>query len=272
MVLIPVGHLLPTPEGDAVQSPDGEVQDWPTLVNTARDQVIHTMETRLGIKGLREKIIWEEVNTPLTCMFATRNHGLMHAKLTLGVGKEKFNLAHGSILGITHDFFNVLSFRPQSRHPSIKSAYFVGASAHPGTGVPIAIAGSRLCAEAVLSDLGIPTPSCYTTQASFPIRSPTNDLDRPKPKWIRHRLESLVAEIWKHLTILVIFSLLGILIGTASAGSSDVPAGQFRPGRTAGHTTGQKESSMGWIDMLTTNGSVLVTIFLVFRYLKRECV
>lgn len=50
-------------------------------------------------------------------------------------GKEKFNLAHGSILGITHDFFNVLSFRPQSRHPSVKHAYFVGASAHPGTGV-----------------------------------------------------------------------------------------------------------------------------------------
>jgi phytoene desaturase (3,4-didehydrolycopene-forming) len=93
-----------------------KTQDWPALVEQARQQVIETMETRLGITGLRDKIIWEEVNTPLTW-------------------KEKFNLAHGSILGITHDFFNVLSFRPQSRHPSIKNAYFVGASAHPGTGV-----------------------------------------------------------------------------------------------------------------------------------------
>jgi len=99
-----------------MKSQDGKTQDWPALVEQARRQVIKTMETRLGITGLRERIIWEEVNTPLTW-------------------KEKFNLAHGSILGITHDFFNVLSFRPQSRHPSIKSAYFVGASAHPGTGV-----------------------------------------------------------------------------------------------------------------------------------------
>ena len=99
-----------------MKSQDGKTQDWPALVEQARRQVITTMETRLGITGLREKIIWEEVNTPLTW-------------------KEKFNLAHGSILGITHDFFNVLSFRPQSRHPSIKNAYFVGASAHPGTGV-----------------------------------------------------------------------------------------------------------------------------------------
>ena len=98
-------------------SADGtKSQNWPALVEQARRQVIETMETRLGITGLREKILWEEVNTPLTW-------------------KEKFNLAHGSILGITHDFFNVLSFRPQSRHPSIKNAYFVGASAHPGTGV-----------------------------------------------------------------------------------------------------------------------------------------
>lgn len=67
VVLIPVGHLLPTPEGDAVRTPNGEVQDWPTLVNKARDQVIYTMESRLGITGLKDKILWEEVNTPLTC-------------------------------------------------------------------------------------------------------------------------------------------------------------------------------------------------------------
>ena len=117
VVLIPVGHLLPTPEGEGMKTSGGDkTQDWPALVEQARRQVIQTMETRLGITGLRDKILWEEVNTPLTW-------------------KERFNLAHGSILGITHDFFNVLSFRPQSRHPSIKNAYFVGASAHPGTGV-----------------------------------------------------------------------------------------------------------------------------------------
>ena len=37
-------------------------------------------------------------------------------------GKEKFNLTHGSILGITHEFVNVLWFRHQARHPRVKQA------------------------------------------------------------------------------------------------------------------------------------------------------
>jgi phytoene desaturase (3,4-didehydrolycopene-forming) len=71
VVLVPVGHLLPdaeslnTTKGDA----DNKVpsQDWDALVERARSQVIDTMEKRLGIAGLRSKIIWEGTNTPLTC-------------------------------------------------------------------------------------------------------------------------------------------------------------------------------------------------------------
>lgn len=94
-------------------------------------------------------------------------------------------MTHGSILGITHDFFNVLAFRPQSRHPSVPGAYFVGASAHPGTGVPIAIAGSRLCTEAVLSDLSIPLPETYG-----PIKRPVrSSLDIVHSRSIVHLAE-----------------------------------------------------------------------------------
>ena len=111
-----------------------------------------------GATRLRAKITWEGVNTPITCTPSD----CIDSVLTYA-GKEKFNLTHGSILGITHDFFNVLSFRHQARHPAVKGAYFVGASVHPGTGVPIAIAGSRLCAEAILSDLNLPVTVQRTT-------------------------------------------------------------------------------------------------------------
>lgn len=82
VVLIPVGHLLPTPEGDTVKMPNGETQDWPTLVNKARDQVIYTMETRLGIKGLKDKILWEEVNTPLTCTSTSGDNNLFSHRVS----------------------------------------------------------------------------------------------------------------------------------------------------------------------------------------------
>ena len=76
VVLVPVGHLLPSSKNEeAIKTfsngsslPDTDSQDWPSLVERARKQVIESMEGRLGIKGLREKIIWEDVNTPVTCM------------------------------------------------------------------------------------------------------------------------------------------------------------------------------------------------------------
>ena len=77
VILIPVGHLLPNAndeesiktfsKGSSV--PDLDSQDWPALVERARKQVVEIMEARLGITGLREKVIWEGVNTPITCMF-----------------------------------------------------------------------------------------------------------------------------------------------------------------------------------------------------------
>ena len=52
----------------------------------------------------------------------------------------------------------MLSFRPKTKHPEIKSLYFVGASTHPGTGVLICLAGSKIVAKQILEDLGISVP------------------------------------------------------------------------------------------------------------------
>ncbi|GHJ85905.1 hypothetical protein NliqN6_2307 [Naganishia liquefaciens] len=145
VVLVPIGHML--------LADNRTPEDWRGLVAKARAQVVEVMEGRLGLKSgqLEEMIVWEDVNTPVTW-------------------KDKFNLTHGSILGISHDFFNVLAFRHQARHPSVKNAYFVGASVHPGTGVPIAIAGSRLCTEAIMSDLELPLPATYHPAPFVPQR------------------------------------------------------------------------------------------------------
>ncbi|KAJ9113041.1 hypothetical protein QFC22_006137 [Naganishia vaughanmartiniae] len=156
-ILVPIGHMDPF-------SPERTAEEWSKLVAQAKRQVIEVMEGRLGLQpgDMQKMIVWEEVNTPLTCGYRRflSTRALMFA--FAGVGKEKFNLTHGSILGISHDFFNVLAFRHQARHPTLPNAYFVGASVHPGTGVPIAIAGSRLCTEAILEDLGRPLPPSYT--------------------------------------------------------------------------------------------------------------
>lgn len=141
VILCPVGHLLST-AGTADSKGLGlnpqTQQDWDALVNRARSAVLDTIEARLKI-DLRTHIIHEKLNTPSTWL-------------------TEFNLDKGAILGLSHSFFNVLSFRPRTKHASINGLYFVGASTHPGTGVPIVLAGSKVTSEQVLGDLGVDVP------------------------------------------------------------------------------------------------------------------
>lgn len=69
VVLVPVGHLTPAKKGE--EEKEGLGQDWDELVERARKQIIEIVEERLGVKGLREMILWEDVNTPLTCTFCS---------------------------------------------------------------------------------------------------------------------------------------------------------------------------------------------------------
>lgn len=63
--------------------------------------------------------------------------------------REKYGLWNGSILGLSHCISQVLWFRPSNQHASLKNMFFVGASAMPGTGVPVVCAGSGIVADKV---------------------------------------------------------------------------------------------------------------------------
>ncbi|KAL8894963.1 MAG: hypothetical protein Q9192_003931 [Flavoplaca navasiana] len=140
VVLVPVGHLLDEKQGIGRK---GLVvhskQDWKAMVSKARQTVFATVEARTGAHDLQGALVKEIVNTPQSW-------------------KDVFNLDKGAILGLSHSFFNVLCFRPKTKHPSIDRLHFVGASAHPGTGVPIVLAGAKLTSEQVLEEFGMTKP------------------------------------------------------------------------------------------------------------------
>ncbi|KAI0119084.1 phytoene desaturase [Daldinia grandis] len=140
VVLVPVGHL---PESKGFSEPKSEGlprdQDWEALVNRARRAVLSTVSARTGCESLDKFITHEIINDPTAW-------------------EDKFNLDKGSILGLGHGFFNVLAFRPGTRAKGLTNAYFVGASTHPGTGVPIALAGAKITAEQILDDLRVRVP------------------------------------------------------------------------------------------------------------------
>lgn len=237
VVLVPVGHLvdtaspLPSQHG-SVSTANGNpikstsppsqpglqltenAQDWPAMISLARKTILSTIASRTGV-DLGPLIVHEQTNDPLTW-------------------KQTFNLDRGAILGLSHSFFNVLCFRPSTRarrpgpldsslkgmgtlgrivevavdaargrRRDVKGLYMVGASAHPGTGVPICLAGGALVAEQICEDYGVSIP--WRTGASA---GKEGRLDRlEKPLWM---------DSWEQwLAILTAF--LMVLVATAWA-------------------------------------------------------
>ncbi|PYI31649.1 phytoene dehydrogenase [Aspergillus indologenus CBS 114.80] len=142
VVLVPVGNLDPSPApSPATAAAKSQPEYWAAIVTQLRDTILTIIEARTGTPNLRSHLIHEQLETPLTW-------------------REKFNLDRGAILGLSHSFFNVLGFRPKVRHPDIQRLFFVGASTHPGTGVPVCLAGSRVVSREVVRDFEGGT-GCY---------------------------------------------------------------------------------------------------------------
>lgn len=234
VVLVPVGHLVDSPpsssqhgetnggiasSGDIKHaSPAGQTgirsnehQDWPSMIALARKTILSTIKSRTGA-DLAPHITTEVTNDPQSW-------------------KSRFNLDKGAILGLSHSFFNVLCFRPstRARRPGrldaiigggaagtvgqvledavrsnadkyVKDLYMVGASSHPGTGVPICLAGGRLVAEQVLEDNGMDVP----WRGSKKIEAKSNLDQVHKPIWL---------DSWAQWLAIVTVVLVSLLIG-----------------------------------------------------------
>ena len=121
-VIVPVGHL----------SKNGE-QNWGELRDEARLHVFRRLRT-LGIPDIEAHIKFEETYTPLSW-------------------RKRYNLMNGSTHGLSHTLTQLAYLRPSNRHARYHNLYFVGASTHPGTGMPTAMLSGRLVSERIMDEL-----------------------------------------------------------------------------------------------------------------------
>ncbi|KAI1114675.1 phytoene dehydrogenase [Nemania sp. NC0429] len=200
IALVPAGHLL---ESKGTGSGIRQNQDWDALVSRARRAVLSTIAARTGCAPLEPFITHEMVNDPYAW-------------------EAKFNLDKGSILGLSHSFSNVLAFRPRTRAEGFRNAYFVGASTHPGTGVPIVLAGSKITTEQILEDMGRPIPwkdrPSFVRDHGTPQNSKTGKLDKiARPSWVpvpRTMIISIYVAMGSLLTFCINLLLAG-WVGTS---------------------------------------------------------
>jgi phytoene desaturase len=120
--IVPVGHM----------SNDGG-QNWGELRDQARQHVFRRLRT-LGITDLEAHIKFEDTVTPPSWA-------------------KRYNLMKGATHGLSHRLTQMACFRPSNRHPRYQNLYFVGASTHPGTGIPTAMVSGRLVSERIREEL-----------------------------------------------------------------------------------------------------------------------
>ena len=122
--IVPVGHI----------SEDKE-QDWAEIRDEARQHVFRRLRA-IGITDLEEHIKFEVNYTPLSW-------------------RKRYNLMKGSTHGLCHNLTQLAYFRPRNKHSRYHNLYFVGASTHPGTGLPTAMVSGRHAAHRILDDLRV---------------------------------------------------------------------------------------------------------------------
>jgi len=120
--VVPVGHMS-----------EKDDQDWAALRDEARGHVFRRLRS-LGITDLAEHIQFEVNYTPLSW-------------------RKRYNLVKGSTHGLDHSLTQLAYFRPANRHHRYQNLYFVGASTHPGTGIPTAMVCARLVTGRIMEEL-----------------------------------------------------------------------------------------------------------------------
>lgn len=117
--IVPVGNLDAQPD-----------RDWQSVRDHARQAIFDRLES-IGIYSFSERILFETCFTP--CSW-----------------RKRYNLYKGATHGLSHTITQLAYMRPHNQHKRYRNLYFVGASTHPGTGVPTVLVSARLAAERIL--------------------------------------------------------------------------------------------------------------------------
>jgi len=109
--------------------------DWEKEAPHYREHVLDRLE-RIGLTGLRERIRYEQLFTPLDW-------------------QEGMRIYRGATFNLAHNLGQMLHLRPHNRFEDVEGVYLVGGGTHPGSGLPVIFESSRITAKLLLEDFGM---------------------------------------------------------------------------------------------------------------------
>jgi phytoene desaturase len=123
-VLLPVTHQHPN-------------VDWSRERTRYRDLALSRLD-RVGVKDVRNRILFEEIATP-------------------DDWDAGYEVHKGATFNLAHNFGQMLHLRPRNRFEDLDGVYIVGGGTHPGSGLPVIYEGARISSRLLLQDFEMST-------------------------------------------------------------------------------------------------------------------
>lgn len=114
-ILVPVPHLKAK-------------IDWQTMKATYYEQTLNRLEKIPGLKDIRKHIITSHTLSPLDW-------------------QDQYHVYLGANFNLSHQFSQLLYFRPHNRFNGFKNLYLVGGGTHPGSGLPTIYQSALITAD-----------------------------------------------------------------------------------------------------------------------------
>lgn len=105
--------------------------DWDIETVPFREHILGLLESRAGLRGLREHIEYMKVVTPLDW-------------------QNKMDVYNGATFNLGHNISQMLYFRPHNEFEEFKNCYLVGGGTHPGSGLPTIYESGRISANLIM--------------------------------------------------------------------------------------------------------------------------
>lgn len=104
--------------------------DWIHVSQSYTEQILSRIEKLPGMKDLRKHIVKQHVLTPLDW-------------------QNQYHVYLGANFNLSHNFSQLLYFRPHNRFQGFKNLYLVGGGTHPGSGLPTIYQSALIAADLI---------------------------------------------------------------------------------------------------------------------------
>lgn len=124
----------------------------------------HCLSVLVPVPSCSKKINWEDDRSKLKsivlkmlCTLGIKSEDIVvqHELTPKDLG-SMFSLVNDAAFGLSHKLNQIGPFRPENKHQQFENLYFVGASTHPGNGIPMVLKSGKLAANRIMKEIKVP--------------------------------------------------------------------------------------------------------------------